>query len=406
MSAANPAEPVQAAIRPHHFIVLLSLLLGIQPVTTDLYLASLPSLGPALGASMVQVQLTFSVLLIAFCLSQLFLGPISDRVGRRPVVLWGLGLYTVAAWLSVFSANITWLIALRGAQGVAMGAVVMSARAIVRDLYAPQEGARVMSKGLSGLGLFALMSPIVGGLLASWGGWSYALMALGSFGAVAAWAMWAHLPETLPDQRRVHQGPWLSLTQWARIVRNRSFQAYALQSTCAYGLLFTYLATSPFVFMQKLGLDGLGYGSLLAASSSSYLCGTFFCRWLLRRLSLTRVAAIGGGITLTGVALALILAHGWPAHWLTLAGPILVMLFAHGIHQPIGQSASVGPFPHEAGTASALNGFAMMLAAFVMGQWLGHRLDGTVFPLVHGMAFWGGALALTSWTWVQRHGRI
>jgi MFS transporter, DHA1 family, multidrug resistance protein len=405
-AASSPEQPTPSVMTPTQVVLLLSVLLGIQPITTDLYLASLPAIGRELGASMAQLQLTPTALLLSFGLSQLVWGPISDRVGRRPVILWGLALYSTAAWLSVMSTHIQGLIVCRALQGMAMGAVVMAARAIVRDLYNPQDGARAMSKGLSGLGFFALASPVLGGWLASMGGWSWALSALGSFGVLAWVHVWLQLKETLPPERRIRSGPWVSPRQWLGIVGHRGFQAFALQSSCAYGVLFTYLATSPFVFIQKLGLTGLGYGSLLACSSLSYLSGTFFCRWLLRRLPVHRVAAWGGAITFCGAWLVVLSAMVLTPTWWSLAIPIMLMIFAHGIHQPIGQSASIAPFPHEAGTASALNGFAMMLAAFVMGQWLGHRFDGSIEPLVHGLAFWGSALALTCWTGVQRHGRF
>ena len=406
MTPSHEPRAAQTAMPPSHVVALLSVMLGIQPVTTDLYLASLPAIGRELGANMAQLQLTLTALLLSFGLSQLVWGPISDRLGRRPVVLWGLAIYSGAAWMSTLASHIHSLILWRSLQGVAMGAVVMAARAIVRDLYDPHEGAKAMSKGLSGLGLFALASPIVGGWLASIGGWSWALSALGCFGVLALVFTFSRLQETLPPDRRRSGGALISLNQWGRILRHRGFQAFALQSSCAYGVLFTFLATSPFVFIQQFGLSRLAYGALLASSSLSYLSGTFFCRWLLRRFALHRVAALGGVITATGAALIVgVSAFGEPVWW-HLALPILVMIFAHGIHQPIGQSASVGPFPQEAGTASALNGFAMMLVAFVMGQWLGVRFDGHIEALVQGLAFWGSALALTCWTWVQRHGRI
>ena len=154
------------------FVVLaLSLLLGIQPVTTDLYLPALPSLTHALGASVGQAQLTLSGLLLAFGCSQLVWGPVSDRFGRKPVLLLGLSIYTLAAVGSAFAGTIDTLLAWRLAQGAAMGAVVMCARALVRDLYAPEAGARAISKGLSGLGVIACLSIPLGGVVAELWGW-------------------------------------------------------------------------------------------------------------------------------------------------------------------------------------------------------------------------------------------
>jgi MFS family permease len=135
---------------PGLVILLLSLLLGLQPITTDLYLPALPALTAGFGAPMAQAQLTLSALLLAFGLSQLVWGPLSDRFGRRPILLIGMSAYVLASIASTLAPSMEMLIVWRTVQGAAMGAGVMCARAIVRDLYTPLQGARVMSKGLSG----------------------------------------------------------------------------------------------------------------------------------------------------------------------------------------------------------------------------------------------------------------
>ena len=146
-------------------VLVLALLLGIQPVTTDLYLPALPALTDGFGATMAQAQLTLTGLLLAFGISQLIWGPLSDRFGRRPILLWGMAAYTVAAVVSTLAPTMDWLILARTVQGAAMGAAVMCARAMVRDLYTPEAGARAMSKGLTGLGVIACLCAPLGGLV-------------------------------------------------------------------------------------------------------------------------------------------------------------------------------------------------------------------------------------------------
>ena len=157
-----PSRSHLTTMSPALIVLTLALLLGVQPITTDLYLPALPGLTQELAASMAQAQLTLTALLLAFGVSQLFWGPLSDRFGRRPILLWGMSAYVVASIGSAFSPTIDMLIVWRTLQGVAMGAAVMCARAIVRDLYAPAQGASVMSKGLSGLGLIACLSAPLG----------------------------------------------------------------------------------------------------------------------------------------------------------------------------------------------------------------------------------------------------
>ena len=156
MNASTSAMPTSLVV------LTLALLLGLQPITTDFYLPALPALSEGFGASMAQTQLTLTALLLAFGLSQLVWGPLSDRFGRRPVLLWGMSLYTLASMAIVLAPSMPWLIGIRMVQGIAMGAGVMCARALVRDLYEPVAGANAMSKGLSGLGVIACLSAPLG----------------------------------------------------------------------------------------------------------------------------------------------------------------------------------------------------------------------------------------------------
>ena len=165
--AGGAPRGAAAAMPPLIVVVLLALLLGLQPVTTDVVLPALPALQADLGASMHQVQMTFAALMLAFGVSQLAWGPLSDRLGRRPVLLAGMGAYVLASLACVVAPTMPLLILARIAQGAAMGAAVMCARAIVRDLYPPLEGARMMSKGLSGLGAIAIVCAPLGGLMAA-----------------------------------------------------------------------------------------------------------------------------------------------------------------------------------------------------------------------------------------------
>ncbi|CAN7243375.1 MAG: multidrug effflux MFS transporter [Betaproteobacteria bacterium] len=401
-AAAGAAPP--ASINPGMAILVLAMLLSIQPVTTDLYLPALPALTRSLGAQMAAAQLTLSGLLLAFGCSQMVWGPLSDRFGRRPILLAGLGIYTVASLGSAFAPTMTLLIVWRIAQGAAMGAVVMCARAIVRDLYTPLDGARAMSKALTGLGIVACICAPLGGVLSEWLGWRAALMALTVY-AVATLALVAlRLPETLAHRNPKALQPRALVGTWMHVLRSPTFWAFSLQTTATYGGLFTFLAASSFVFIDVLGLTRTQFGWTMASACVAYLAGTFLCRRLLVRQGLLRTVAIAGALSVSGGTLMAAVAFmGWHQPWALLL-PFYLFMLGHGIHQPCGQSGAVGPFPKAAGVASALNGFMMMLAAFGIGGWLGMRLDGTVWPLVNGIWFWSVVLALISWTLVQKFG--
>jgi len=389
---------------PALVMLLLSLLLGIQPITTDLYLPALPALTEGFGASMAQSQLTLSALLLAFGVSQLFWGPLSDRFGRRPILLYGMAAYVVAAVGSAFAPSIALLILWRIVQGAAMGAAVMCARAIVRDLYTPLSAARAMSRGLTGLGVIACLSAPLGGLLSDLFSWRVALLATAVFGAVALGLVALRFKESAAHKNPRALQPGTLVRTWWAILRHPTFVAFALLSTASYGGLFTFLAASSFVFIGVLGLSKTQYGLVMFSMALVYVFGTFWCRRLLPRFGVRRSVSIAAVLTLAGGLLMAALAWAGLHNVWALLLPFHLFMFAHGVHQPCSQSGAVVPFPHAAGAASALSGFLMMIAAFAMGGWLGKHMDATVYPLAYGLCFWSVCIAAIAWTVVQKYG--
>lgn len=380
----------------------LALLLGLQPITTDLYLPSLPILSRELGGSMVWTQRTLSVLILSFGVAQLVWGPVSDRVGRRPVLLAGLALYTVASAFCAASASIEALVVWRAVQGAALAAAVVVARAVLRDLYEPAAGAQVMAWALTGLGVIALLCPLLGGLSAFWWGWRGSLAAVTACGALTwLWVAW-QWPETLRDRQpqATRLRAWLA-TSW-NITRHPVFRAWGLLVACTYGGLFTILAGSSFVYIDVLGLSPAAYGAVMAVGSLSYIAGTFVCRRWIRLHGMG--GAVGRGAVFTLAAGALAGAAAWAqleTLWTVLL-PQCLFALGHGLHQPCAQAGVVAPFPAAAGTASALAGLLLALVAFAIGRWLGVALDGTVQPLLWGLCFWSVATSLVAWTLVPR----
>ncbi|MCB2018666.1 MAG: multidrug effflux MFS transporter [Hydrogenophaga sp.] len=399
----------RSAMSPGLIVLVLSLLLGLQPVTTDLYLPALPTITQGFGAALPQAQLTLSALLLAFGLSQLVWGPLSDRFGRRPILLVGSVLYVLAALGGAVVQSMEQLIVMRILQGIAMGAGVMCARAVVRDLYAPTEGARIMSKGLTGLGVIACMSAPVGGLLTEYFGWRIALLALAVFGALTLTVLALRFEETLAQKNPRALEPLTLFKTWGQIARHPTFWAYTLLSATSYAGLFTFLAAGSFVFIGVLGLSKPAYGLAMLTMSLSYITGTFICRRLLPVFGVRKTVAIAGAATLTAGTSMGVMALMGVQSVAAIMGPFYLFMLGHGVHQPCGQSGAVGPFPQSAGAASALSGFLMMVVAFIMGGWLGESLaahPGSVLPLTNGLWFWSIAITATAWTMVQWHGEV
>lgn len=380
------------------------LLLGTQPMSSDLYLPSLPSLPAVFGVPVTTVQLTLSVLVMSFGAAQLVLGPIADRHGRRPVLLAGLSLYTLASAAAIASPTIGWLIACRAAQGIGMAACVVCARAMLRDLYDPAEGAHVMARAATWMGVLPVAGPILGGYLETSLGWRGAFAVLTLFGAAGLAVIALRLPETLahPNPHALRVRPMLE--NWAAVLRHPTFWAYTAVSSFTYAGLFCFIAGSSFVMVDVLGLSRREYGFAFALVTSGFLVGSAYCRRLVPRVGMVgaiRRAAflsILAGVSWAGLALAGV--H----HPLAIMIPQLIYSFAHGIHQPCAQVGAVGPFPTRAGAATALSGFLSMSLAFGMGYWIGWSFNGTVYPLALSVAFWCFAVAFAALVLVGRHG--
>ena len=404
----QPLEGGTIPMSDRFVVLILALLLGLQAVTTDMYLPVMPAIREGLQASVGQVQLSLTALLLPFGVSQLLWGPLSDHWGRKPILIAGLSAYVLASLASAMAPSMPWLLAARAVQGMAMGAAVMAARAIVRDLYPPERGATVMSQALSGLGLLASISAPLGGWLSDGLGWRATLITLGGFGLCILGLLLGGFRETLARPRRGVLGLRSLLRSNLQILRHPVFRTWCALSTASFLAMFSFLATSSFVFTQQLGYSRTAYGFFLFSNSWVYILGTFLCRWLLRRTSVHRTVALAGILSLSAGLLIAGLAHwgadqAWYGAW-AIMGPVYVFMLGHGIHQPCGQSGVVSPFPHQAGTASALNGFLMMLAAFGMGAWLA-QTESPLLALADGMLFWCSTLALIAWTLVQKHGR-
>jgi len=412
-AAAGGATAAAPQLSHAFAAAVLALLMGLQPVTTDLMLPALPALAADLHAPMAAVQLTMSALILAFGLSQLVWGPVADRVGRRPVLLAGLVLYTAASVWAGLAGSVAAVVAGRALQGAALAAVVVCGRAMVRDLYPPQEGGMVMARALTGLGVLAIASPVVGGALVAGWGWRASVLAMGVAGAACAAFILLRLPETLRHRRPDATRPGPLLRQFGATLGHAGFRAWAVLVAFSYGGLFIFLAGSGFVLIRGLGLAPAAAGAVMSSCALAYMGGTLLCRRWIPRLGLAGAVGRAAWITLAACVALVWLAQQPAPSALAVMGPVCLYAVGHGVHMPCGQAGVVGPFPQAAGTASALAGFVSSAAAFGIGLWLGRSLapaaaaggSAVVQPFALGLA--GAALGTVAvaWTLVHRHGQ-
>jgi DHA1 family bicyclomycin/chloramphenicol resistance-like MFS transporter len=379
---------------------LLWLIVGclmLQPLSTDLYLASLPHLATDFGVTPAAVQQTLSLFVIGFGVAQLISGPLSDRFGRRPVLLWGLGVYVAASLACALAPTLNLLISARFVQAIGCCTAIVVARALIRDVYAPADGAKMIARASSLLSLAPLLGPILGGYLQVWYGWRAAFVFHTLFCVVLAIAAYRLLEETNrhlnPDA--IHPGSLLGT--YRRIASADFFWAWALPGALSYAAIFAYISGSSFVLISVLGVSTEIYGYCFAFGVSGYLLGTLLCRRLLGHIGLERALTVGVSLSLFSGLLFLALALLGVHHWAVVLLCQFLTMGAHGINFPCAQAGAVAPFPREAGAAAGLLGFFTMFAALLTGTWVGMSHDGTLLPLALTSALIGMILFGSAW---------
>ncbi|MFZ6760455.1 Bcr/CflA family efflux MFS transporter [Undibacterium sp. Ji50W] len=401
MQASETRQMGQAAL-----LCALVLLLGLHPVASYLYLPALPLLKEKLGISDAQAQLTLSILVLSFGFGQILWGPVADRLGRRRVLLLGLGMLLVASLFVTFTSQLAVLLVGRVFQGLGIAAAGVCARAIVRDCFQPVDGIRMLSLAFSWLGLISLAGPLLGASLIYIGGFRAALGTLILCSALALIFIAFKLPETVPAHESEQANIAGILKQFSQILRHPLFLSYAALTAFSYAGHYFFLSLSPFVFTDLYGLDVLELGYLFSISSLVHLAGTFACRQWLAEHGIRKTLKMAGLITLAGgVAIVMLNQMGWQSIWAILL-PQSLFLFAHAIHQSCGQSAVSAPFSKLAATASSLCGFLITAVAILLGEILKASLPTGREGMVDGIAICALLTTAVAWTWVQRYGDI
>jgi len=378
--------PVAAVLRPScpnpaHLLWLITGFWMLQPLSTDLYLASLPELASYFHASPALVQQTLSMFALGVAVSQLVSGPLSDRFGRRPILLAGVLVYAAASLACTLATRIDALLVGRFMQAAGSCTVAVIARAVVRDTYPVGEGAHVIARSTSILAVALLLAPIVGAQLQASFGWraNFALLTLG--GAALGLASVLRFAETISRRNPAAMRPAALLGNYGALLRSPAFWAYALPGSLSFGMVFVYISGASFALIDVLHVPTRYFGYCFALGVLGYLFGTQACRRLLRHYGLSRTLRVGSTLGLAaGTTFAAGLALGLQ-HWATVVVAHFLVTLAHGINSPCAQSGAVAPFPEKAGAAAALLGSLTMLCAFSVATLLGATYDGTLQPL-------------------------
>ncbi len=385
-------------LRPDTFALtaLLSLLTALGPLAVDMYLPSFPDIGRVLGTSPATVQLTLSLYLIAYAVGQVIYGPLSDRLGRIPVMRFALAIFCVASLACALAPNIEMLLAARAFQALGSSGAIVLARAIVRDLYSGARAGRELSLMGAIMSLAPVGAPMIGGVIHSAFGWRSHFVLQMAFGLIAAFLVWRKLPETL---RSPTPGPFSVrniLSGYAIIARNRAVLSYLAMLSVSFAGVFAWISGSSYVLQDIYGLTALSFGLAFAAASFGYLCGTTLATRIVTRIGIDKTIGFGcAALAIGGTSAALAVAFGG-ASPIPLVAAVAVYAFGMGLSQPQSMAGAMMPFPDRAGAASSLTGVTMMLCAAISGIAVGHSLGASAWPVALPLAA-SGVLTLLLW---------
>jgi DHA1 family bicyclomycin/chloramphenicol resistance-like MFS transporter len=379
MTRSNPAA-AQPVVRPS-FIALLVAVSAVSPLGINMYLPSMPGMARALEVDFTTIQLTLSLYLAAMAVGQLIIGPLSDRFGRRPVLLAGLATFVVGSLICLVAQNISLLILGRIVQALGGCSGITLSRAIVRDLYAREQVASMIGYVTMGMAVAPMIAPSIGGVLDTFFGWRSSFAFLAGFGSLAGLWAFQQLYET--KHSRVAEGAVRELLRGYRmLVRSRLFWGYTLATSLVSAVFFAFLAGAPYVTIELMGRSPAEYGFYFALVPSGYLLGNFITARFASRVGSNRMILTGTFVVLVGVAaMAAAIALG-VMHPLALFIPMFFIGTGNGLVLPSGIAGAVSVQPELAGAAAGLAGSVQIGFGALVAPLVGAALGATVWPLI------------------------
>jgi DHA1 family bicyclomycin/chloramphenicol resistance-like MFS transporter len=341
------------------YIALLVALGSFGPLTMSIYTPVMPSVGHDLVSSPDSVKLTLTTYMLGFAVGQLFYGPLSDRYGRRPVLIGGLLFFTVTTFACSFASSIGDLIVLRILQGLGAASGSVLGRALTRDAYTFQEMPLVMSWISLGQNIAPSLAPTVGGFLGEWLSWRATFWFVGGFGTILLVVTTLGLGET--NKYRSDRIDLSSLLRGSgEMLRDRRFLGHILPLGFAFALNFGMLAGVPFILQESLGFSPKEFGLIVLLSVGGFTAGTFLNNRLVGRVSPIVIIQFSGWFHVAALVGMAALSLAEVVTWWAIVGPHMLLSFGTGMIVANANAGAVGMYPKLAGTASSLAGLAQM----------------------------------------------
>ncbi|EWY41323.1 multidrug transporter [Skermanella stibiiresistens SB22] len=380
-----------AAVRPPHIAILIAIT-AIGPMALNIFIPSIPGLVRVFETDYGTAQLALTLYLVGIGCGQLIYGPLSDRFGRRPVLLAGLGIFVAASLVCALAPSIGTLIAGRIVQAVGGCAGMVLSRAIVRDVHERDKAASTLAYITMAMAVAPAIAPALGGFLEVWFGWRASfLMVLACGAAVWLWSL-GSLRET-NFQRQPLPGIIGMVKGYGALLRNRAYLGFALNTAFVSAVFFAFLAGAPYIMIELLKRPPSEYGALFVLVSAGYALGSFIAARLATRLGARRLVLVGTVTNIAGVAVMGVLGLLGHFHALGIFLPMCLAAVGSGIAMPSGIAAAISVNPRVAGAASGLLGFLQMSVGAVATVAVGYLKDDDQMPMILVMVV-AGALSV------------
>ena len=374
--------------------MLLGVLFALTALGTDAWLPALPVAARELDAPVAGMQLTVTTYFLGLAAGQLLWGPLSDRYGRKPVLLAGLGVALLASAACAAAGSAAALVLARLAQGFGMSAGPVMARTIVRDLHGHEQAARLLARMAIVFSVIPIAAPLAGGLMLSLGGWRAVFWLLGGVAALLLAAVSLRLAETVPAER-ASAHPAQIARSFATIAAEPRFLAPFGAMLCAQVGIFAFVSNSAFALVNGLGVAPGAFALLFALVMVGQIAGAWLSSRLVMRAGMARLLRAGTFLAFASGLAAALLAWAGASHPACVVLPFMGFLFASALIIPNATALALQPFARTAGTASSVMGATQFAIGALVSTALGALFDGTPRPMATAAALGGLGALLT-----------
>ena len=362
-------------------IVLSSALVGaLSSFSMNAVVPALPEIQAYFGATIAQTQIIISAGLLALALGNLLIAPLSDRIGRKPIVIAGLAVFSLANVVAALAPDIWIVIVARIVQAFGIGAGTAVARAAINDYFGPERAATGIALTAMAILFVPLVAPTVGGFATEWFGWRMPLALTAAFGLCAALYILFGTESTRPEPASAGPAPGM-LQSYATLLGDPRFRAFALYGSFLLCSIYTFVTGAPYVARQLMHLSASDYGLWAALPAAASLCGFATAARISRRVGANTMLGTGTALAVLGGFWMLIAAGLHVTHPLALFAPAMLISFAQSISLPNAMAGALGLRPRLAGAASGLMGFLQLALAALWAQGVGAAANGTAWPL-------------------------